>query len=318
VEQQTQRIMKTIVEINFGAHRIPGGLDAILGPSGCGQDEIKISQYMIGGGVNRMAIDVTMTLEDNDPRIASVLALLAPHGEDTWVWRSDIYTEDDLQAAPLLEVSGWSESSALGGLAMGTTYDRSNACPNCSTGMRQTSPLMIGDDEMRTVDKHRVAGTYRNDVLVRDTDVEKLIAAKVTGAVFWPAYFKEKSGEVTELRWQQAIIESVMPPMAASSSLERKGVCPTCSRGGYTTVFRQPGRLFYRAEDVANAKDFNLSWEWFGDYCKREEPQYDLVPHPLILVTPKVMNLLRGKTKKEQKYQGCDFIPIWIEEEKAS
>lgn len=85
---------------------------------------------------------------------------------------------------------------------------------------------------------------------------------------------------------------------------------------GYATVFQQPGRLFYRAEDLADAKDFNGSREWFGDYFKESETQRELWPHPLILVTPKVMNLLRGKTKKDQKYQGCDFIPIWIEGEK--
>jgi hypothetical protein len=27
------------------------------------------------------------------------------------------------------------------------------------------------------------------------------------------------------------------------------------------------------------------------------------------------MNLLRGKTKKEQNYQGCGFFPVWVEDD---
>ena len=37
--------------------------------------------------------------------------------------------------------------------------------------------------------------------------------------------------------------------------------------------------------------------------------------HPSVLVTPKVMSLLRGKTKKERKHQGCEFVPVWIEDD---
>jgi hypothetical protein len=303
--------MKTVTNISFDAYGIPGGEEAILGPSGCGPDVTKVHKGKVQS-INH--IWVKITLDHKDERVSKVIQLLQEHGKEPQVSRQDIYTEDDLQAARLLRLSGWWGSCALGGLPMGTTYDRSSACSNCSTGMRQTSPLIIDGDAMRRIDKHRVAETYHNDVLVRDTDVEKLVAANITGALFWPAYLKAKSGELTELRWQQAVIESVLPPLVACTPLNRKTVCSTCNRGGYTVVVEEPDRLFYRAEDLAKAQDFNLSWEWFGDYCKREEPQYDLVPHPMILVTPKVMNLLRGKTKKEQKYQGCDFIPIWIED----
>jgi hypothetical protein len=302
--------MKTVTTIGFDACDIPGGEEAILGPFQCGPDVAKVNKFRLGS-INHIKVEIT--LDERDERIPKIIQLLAEHREEPWIYRRDIHAEDDLQAARLLQLSGWWESSAPGGLKFGTTYDRSQACPTCGTGVRQTSPLVIGGDDLRTVDKHRVAGSHDNDLLVRDTDVEKLVAANVTGALFWPASFKAKSGEVTELRWQQAIIESVMPPMAASSSLDRKGVCPRCHRGGYTAVFRQPDRLFYRLEDLANAKDFNLSWEWFGDFRKEGEMQRELWPQPLILVTPKVMNLLRGKTKKEQKYQGCDFIPIWVE-----
>jgi hypothetical protein len=308
--------MKTIVEIRFGAHRVPGGANAILGPAKCEPEAVKIVVYKA-----LEQTDVTITLDEKDERIPQILSLLAEHGEEPWVARRDIYTDEEQQAARLLRLNGWWKSSSAGGLEFGTTYDRSQACSTCGTGVRQTSPLILGDDEdTRTVDKYRVATSIYNDLLLRDTDVEKLIAANVTGALFWPASIKRKNGVLEELRWQQAVIESVLPQMAASSSLDCKGVCPTCHRGGFAKVMNQSLRTVYRTEDLANAQDFNLTWELFGDLRKTAEGGIRGIrwSDPLILVTPKVMNLLRAKTKKEQKYQGCDFIPIWIEDEKAA
>ncbi|MBK9261724.1 MAG: hypothetical protein IPM54_18225 [Polyangiaceae bacterium] len=304
--------MQTVVEIQFDAADISGGADAILGPSQCEKEVVKIAHYKILG-----RIDVTLQLDNNDARVPKLLALLADAGAKAWINRNDIYTEDELQAARLLFVSNWIDASAWGGPRFGTTYDMSQACPTCATGARQTSPLIVGDIELRTVEKHRVASTNHADLLIRDTDVERLIAANITGAVFWPASVKRKSGEISELRWQQAVIEHVMPPMAASSYLDRKGVCPTCHRGGFTGVSDQPLRITYRAEDLANIHDFNRTWEWLGEYgTTEEEVQQGRWSHPGVLVTPKVMNLLRAKTKKEAKYQGCDFIPVWLEDEK--
>ena len=304
--------MKTIVEIQFGAHRIPGGVDAILGPSGCGKDVVKIHEYTL---TDIDHIDVTLTLDEKDPRLPKVLALLAPHGEDDWVHREDIYTEDELQAAPLLVMFSTQADSAMGW----TTYDESKACPKCGTGVRQTSPLHIVRRDVKLIEKLRVAFTIENDVLVQDVHVERLLAAGITGALFWPIYADNKAGELEELRHQQAFIEHVMPPMSAKSSLNRKQVCPDCQRGWYTQVMDYPTRFVYRREDLVKIQDFNVTWEWFGEpewYSEGAGTMMQGPRHPWVLVTPKVMNLLRGKTKKEQKYQGCGFTPIWIEDDK--
>jgi hypothetical protein len=57
--------MRTIVIIKFGAHRIPGGADAILGPAQCGSDVVKIVKYKA-----LRHVDVTVTLDEKDERIA--------------------------------------------------------------------------------------------------------------------------------------------------------------------------------------------------------------------------------------------------------
>jgi hypothetical protein len=307
--------MKTTVEIKFGGHLVPGGdAESILGPSQCGPDVVKLKEYTweAFGGVERPGVDVEITLDDKDPRVQKVLDLLAAHGNEPWVYRRDVYTEDELQAAPLLILDPWQCDLALGV----ATYDDSNACPKCRTGRRQTSPLDISRRDLKQMEKLRVAFTMKNNVLVQDVDVERLLAAGVTGALFWPVY-ANKVGEVEELRRQQLFIEHVMPPMSPTSLLDRRKVCPDCQRGWFLHVSMHPLRCVYRREDLANIQDFNLTWESFGEPPSLSEgglgggPQYTRV-----LVTPKVMNLLRGKTKKEAKYQGCRFIPIWIEDEK--
>lgn len=306
--------MKTNVEIRFHATDLPGGADTILGPSGCGPDVVKLIKYTWEelGGIERPGLKVEITLDDKDPRVEKVFALLAEHGVEHWVHREDIYTEDELQAAPLIVVSPWGNVDVLGV----ATYDDSNACPTCKTGLRQTSPLDMFRKDLKRIEKFRIAATYQNDILVHDVDVERLLAAGVTGALFWPVYDDNKAGDVEALRLQQVFIEHVMPPMSPKSLLDRAYVCPDCGRGWHRGVTDYPLRIVYRREDLANIQDFNLAWEWFGEppwYSEGAGMMMQAPKHPCVLVTPKVMNLLRGKTKKEQKYQGCRFVPIWVE-----
>ncbi len=308
--------MKTNIEIRFHATDIPGGADAILGPSGCGPDVVKLKAYTWEeiGGIEHPGVKVDITLDENDPRVSKVFALLDQYGEERWVDRDDVYTEDELQAAPLLVIVPWGDVLALGV----ATYDESKACPRCRTGRRQTSALHIDREDLKPIEKLRIAATMKRDILVQDIDVERLLAAGITGALFWPVYADNKAGDAEELRRQQLFIEHVMPPMSPKSLLDRKQVCPDCGRGWFLHLSKYPFRFVYRREDLANIQDVNLTWEWFGEPPWYSEGVGTMVggpPHPWALVTPKVMNLLRGKTKKEQKHQGCVFIPIWIEDE---
>ncbi len=58
---------------------------------------------------------------ENDPRVSKVFALLDQYGEERWVYRRDMYTEDELQAAPLLIMFPWQRDAALSC----ATYDES-------------------------------------------------------------------------------------------------------------------------------------------------------------------------------------------------
>lgn len=305
--------MKTYASFIFSTYDIPGGAAAILGPSMCEKDVAEVDS---GGRVY-------LRLEEHDERIAKVTALLLAAGKDpSPAWYGEEYTEEEYQAAPLLWLFRWTNAGMHTAPELGVTFDLSRACPACLTGIRQSSPLIVDGSEMLAANKHRVSSTPENDLLVRDTDVEKLIAANVTGANFWPVTAKYKSGATGEIRWQQAVIENVLPPMSASTRLVEEGKCATCQRGRSSeSTTTRTCRVTYRREDLKEICDFNLSWEWFGEFGMRRKDELRpgllnyLRPNPWIFVTPKVMNLLRGKTKKEQKYQGCGFAPIWIEDD---
>jgi hypothetical protein len=304
--------MKTIVKIWFAGHRIPGGAEAILGPTHCGPDVAKVAEYEYGGG--NTGYDVDILLEEGDERIAPILALLAPYERVHTVIRRDIFTEEDLQNAPLLCLAGSYDNVIVAGMHYGTTYDFSNACKQCGVGPRQSSMLVIRGDDERVIEKRRASKTTKGDLLVRDVDGEKFVQAKFTGFNLWPISSLRKGGTKVELRHEQVFVENVLPPMAPSSTLDRRKVCTVCHRGRFE--FYEPERIVYRREDLQNIQDFNVTWEGFGSNAKTpEEALAGNWPDPLLLVTPRVMNFLRGKTKKEQKNLGCDFYPILIEGE---
>lgn len=306
--------MKTIAFIWFKVDTIAELTDRYLGPAQCGPDVAKVEKDAYGK--DGLGLDIEIKLDDGDERIAKVCALLTQHGVDHTVRRDDIYTEEDLQNAPLLELStgGDYDNVVVAGPHDGTTYDMSNACKQCGTGARQTSGVILRSDDERRLEKTRVAFSYNGDVYVHDVDGEKLVNAKFTGFNLWPIQSVQKNGTKVELRREQVLVENVMPPMAPSAILDRREVCPVCKRGRFNYLTYVPTRFVYRAEDLKNIQDFNLTWECFGSNARTpEEALSGNWPRPSVLVTPKVMNFFRGKTKKEKKYAGVSFTPVWIE-----
>ncbi len=305
--------MKTIVRIIFKADTMAELTELYLGPAQCGPDVAKVEEYKYHKG--KVGLNIEINLEEGDERIAKVCALLTQHDEYHTVDRDDFYTEEELQNARLLCVGSWSMYQIGGGFLYGTTYDLSNACKKCGTGVRQTSPLIIDGEEERRIEKMHVAGTHHADLLVHDVVGEKLAHAHLTGLNLWRVYGSRKREPNVELRREQIFAENVLPPMAPGSFLDWREVCSECKRGRFNFLPDDPVRIVYRADDLKNIQDVNLTWEWFGTFSKTIEDPHarGAWPHPLLLVTPKVMNLLRGKTKKEKKYEGVSFTPIWIE-----
>lgn len=295
--------MKKKVDISFSATNIPGEAAAILEPSVCGPDVAKVSDYTILGV---RSVDVRIELDDDDERIAKVLALVEHYGVEPWVVKYTEYSEEDRQNARLLMMAVADiHTTCHVSLNGGTKYDMSEACPHCGTGARQVSTLYVDGEDLPKIRKHRAIGSTAAHVLVDGGMVKKLKDAAVTGISFGEVRARLKNGKWTSVAREQILIEHIMPPMrVALTADDEQYMCKVCRRGGRMSL---KGKI-YREEDLVGMKDFNLRWEWFGEFRTADERYGILRSRPSILVTPKVMNIFRDAGVKT-----FDWTPVDIE-----
>ena len=84
-----------------------------------------------------------------------------------------------------------------------------------------------------------------------------------------------------------------------------------CQRGGFLDVYRYPLRFVYRAKDIADIADINVTWEWFGETKQTSSSTGVRFYHPYTLVTPKVMNIFRDADGPDTFH----WIPIRVIDE---
>ena len=297
--------MKTKVSISFDGLPIPGGAATILEPTACGPDVASVRNAPVLG-----QIFVRIELDEGDERVAKVFALLQQHSVEFESFTFTEYSEDDRQHAPLVRIMIDAYESAWAGLRHGTKFDLTNACTNCHAGARQTSALYIDGDDLAKVRKHRAigaVGAVGGEVLVDGGMAKKLKDAGVTGISFGDVRARLKKEKWTSVARDQILIEHVMPPMRSELTDEdKKYLCPVCRRGGRSIFPKKP----YLAEDLVGTQDFNLTWEWFGEFWpeNKERGFGAKWPSPYVLVTPKVMNIFR-----EAGVKTFDWTPVGIE-----
>jgi hypothetical protein len=276
--------MRPEVKINFWAHTIPGGAQAILGPAGCGPDVT-----VIRGGWRPEQVDVEVTLLDTDERLPRLRELLERYGEPFTDFPADSYTDEELDTARLLYLKPTRECEIDGGVEFGTTYALSGACPRCGAGARQTSALFLDgeDDELPKLEGHRAGGTYVEHVLVDERLATELEALGLTGLVLHNVYALMPDKRQVKLRWKQISADRTLPRMAPQTTgFAINEPCELCGRSGYMSG--GDTRIAYRASDLEAAGDVNLSWEGHGYGAIRGDLRSSKIPVPHLLVTPKV------------------------------
>jgi len=253
------------------------------------------------------SVAVYIELDEGDERVSKVFALLQQYGVEVHTYTSIEYSNEDLQNARLLWV--WPSSfddEIHAGLALGTEFDLTHACPNCGTGAKQTSPLYVDHEYLPKIRKHRAIKSMDDDILVDGGMVKKLKDAKVTGISFGDVRARHENMKWSMVAREQILIEHTMPPMRGElTANDEEYLCKVCRRGGRMVYPKKP----YREEDLVGMQDFNRTWEWFGIFGPADQTHRLRRSHPRVLVTPKVMNIFR-----EAGVKTFDWIPVGIEE----
>ena len=300
--------MRTEVRITFTGHHIPGGAQAVLGPAGCGPDVATVTDVPV-----LKQVDVWVTLEETDPRLPLLRQLLTQHGRRWLEWHEDRYTEEELGNAPLLLMSSKGQFEISGGVAWGTTFDLSGACPACATGCQQTSALFVDGEQVPELEGQRAASTYFWHVLVDGGLAADLEASGATGLSLRSVYGVMPDKRQVQLRWKQLCSENTLPRMSPSTTgLDRERPCGVCMRNGYVETAEAPTRIVYRAADLRGALDVNQTWEntWFASI----EPDFrkSILSRPWTIVTPKVWRVFR-----DAGVTSFDWYPIRVEDDGA-
>lgn len=297
--------MRSEVRIRFDASAIPGGAQAVLGPAACGPDVVSIEDVPV-----LRQIEVWVTLERNDPRLPHLRDLLRKLDCGWLEDHQDRYTEEELCTARLLVMQSNGDCQVDGGVLWGMTYDLSGACPACGTGGRQTSPVFFNGEQLSKLDGQRAGATYFWHHLIDEGLAAELERIGTTGLELHNVYAVLPDKRQVKVRWKQMCAKKTLPPMSPrSSGFERDRACKVCRRNGYFTATDEaPTRFVYRASDLHDADDVNVSWENVGMGRLAPELRDSLLPKPWMLVTPKVRRVLL-----DAGVTSFDWLPIRVE-----
>ncbi len=239
--------MRTLVRVVFGTYKLQGGAQSVLEPSGCGPDVAEVDEDSPLKG-----IDVTVTLEETDPRLPVLLDILKKRDK---TWREDHYdvcTEEELDSARLLLMQPNREIELFGGVEYGTTYDLSGACPACGTGGKQTSTLFVDAETLGELEGKRAGSTIFFHIVVDPGFEAELVRIGATGISFRDVYAVTRDKRQFKIPFRQLCAARTLPPMSPSTTgLVRDEVCEVCGRNGYFETDAQPTRVVYRPPTCA-------------------------------------------------------------------
>ena len=297
--------MKTIVNVVFGTYKLQRGAQSVLGPAGCGPDVAEVDEESPLKG-----IDITVTLEETDPRLPVLFEILKKRNKNWLENHEDVYTEEELDGAQLLLIDPNPQAEVCGGVEYGMIYDLSGTCPACGTSAKQTSAVFIDAEDLKKIKGQRAGTTIFSHILVDPGLEAELVRTCATGISFRDVYAIWRDKRKVKLPWKQLCAARTLPPMSPSTTgLVREEPCEVCWRNGYAGTSKEPTRIVYRASDLRDADDVNLSWENRGYAILKPKLKDSLLSYPWMVVTPKVRRVFT-----DAGVTCFDWIPIRVEE----
>jgi hypothetical protein len=300
--------METKVIIRFYTGFVSGGAEALLEAANCGPDVATVDPEREDDWL--LTTNVCVTLDEADPRLPVLRALLKKTKAGSLPEYLHIYTEEDLDSARLLLMKIARHPEVPGGVKYGTTYDLSGTCPACGTCAKQTSDLFVDAESLELLTGQRGGSTECGHILVDPRIEAELVRIGATGISFRDVYARWPDERTLKISFRQLCADKTLPPMSPSTTgLGREPYCELCERDNHGLSMWHPTRLVYRASDLRDADDVNMSWENVGDGLPRPELKDSLLAYPWMLVTPKVCRIFR-----DAGVTCFDWIPIRVEE----
>jgi len=223
---------------------------------------------------SRYAKSYTLALEPDSEELAAAIEMIKGTGEKHIRLFSDVYyTKSELAAAEFFRIlpSSPLELEGITSGKFGTKHqDECDKCRVCGE--------LVGDVYVdRKFMKKQKFGTLYPDLFVSEEIKKAIEAAGLTGVKFGGLVKDYKGREMPE-KYYVMHITSTLPPLSESTWTKDGG---TCSNGHRVRYLQSD--LMYEREKLADAQDFNLTYEHLNNDFLQE-----------VVVSAKAKDVLSG------------------------
>ena len=199
---------------------------------------------------------VSIRLPSEDEGLKTLLTKLRTRGIAPFTRVDREYTTEELDRADLLLLR-IATTGLLGGVDYSQTYDITKACVTCGAGSIPLPPLVADLGSMGKKDIDHLI--YEGHLVVSKRLAEAM--KDMTGVSVEPVRSPRRSR--SQFFWLR--ITSELPKMHPSTrGYLRESLCADCGRAGHHSAHSEPEKVVFQT--LRNARDFNLTWEYFGDW----------------------------------------------------
>jgi len=217
-------------------------------------------------GDTHHSVSLRLCLEDD--RLRRLLERLRTDGVSVYTRFDREYSRLELDSADWL-VMRTATAGLWGGVDLGQTYSFEHACAMCGAGAEPLAPLLAELSKMGKKDIDHLV--YEDHFVVSSRLADAIRASALTGIELKPV--KSKRGPVSD-RYSWLQIVSELPRMHSSyTGYVTEDPCPSCGRAGHYDSGDAPEVPVYDGFPV-DARDFNATWEYFGDWQQVRSPTH--------------------------------------------
>lgn len=200
----------------------------------------------------------SIRLPINDKRLNVFKNLVGKDKAEPFIRIDREYSKTELDNCEYLVVN--IATSGLENPVDSQSYDFRNACKECGSGLIPNEQLVISKNSMG---KKLLDNTAHNQWLV----FNKILAEKIEQNGFSGISFKPIKIGRNDNDYNWGKIDNILPKLNSSSKYRKNhSPCMTCGKSGNFENFDSETRFVYDKESFSFFQDFNLSYEYFGEW----------------------------------------------------